>query len=155
MKVIRITVYYHSPSDNILHRKPIRFYGQICISLTLQQRWQIACMFRMWLVCRVIMTSRCGKVRSGAAFTLMNMKSEKTCFTFLWQAGNLRNNQYASVFLVKLNASGQLRCFYPTTNWRYCIRTISAILHSITSYQSIPTNVFCNNNFRSFSPDSR
>ena len=35
-KVVRITVYDHSPSDNILYRKPVRSYGQIRIPLTRQ-----------------------------------------------------------------------------------------------------------------------
>ena len=35
-EVIGITVYDHSPSDNIRNRKPVRSYGQIRIPLTRQ-----------------------------------------------------------------------------------------------------------------------
>ena len=50
--------------------------------------------------------SRFGKVSSGAAFTFVNMESEKSCFAFPRQTGKPRHNQHASVLLVKLNASG-------------------------------------------------
>ena len=39
VEVIRITVYHHSFSNNIMHRKPICSYSQICVSPTFQQGW--------------------------------------------------------------------------------------------------------------------
>lgn len=100
MKVIRVAVNHHSPSDNFIHRKPTRFHGQICVSLSGQQRWQVACMFRICLTGWIIMASRFGKVIPGAAFSLMNMEPKDSCFAFPWQTGDPRLNQYASVFLI-------------------------------------------------------
>ena len=64
-EVIGITVYDHSPSNNIRHRKPIRSHGQIRIPLTLQQWRQVACVFRMCLVIGIIVATCAGKVSSG------------------------------------------------------------------------------------------
>ena len=92
----------------------------------------------------IIVTPCTRKVSPRAAFSLMNMESEKSCFTFPWQTVNPRHNQHASILLIKLNASGQLRCFHSTSNFRHCIRAFSAILHWITSYQTMLPTVFCN-----------
>ena len=77
VKVIGITVYDHSPSDNIRHRKPIRSYGQIRIPLTLQQWRQVTCVFWMRLVRGIIVAARTGKVSSGTVIALMNVKAKK------------------------------------------------------------------------------
>ena len=144
MKVIRITVDHHCPSDNFFHRKPIRFHGQICPPLACQQRWQVACMFWMRLFHGVVVASRFGKVSPGAAFPLVNMESEESRCALPGQARNPRLNQYTFVLLIKPNTSGQLRCIHSTSNFRHRIRIFSAILHWITSYQPMLSAVFCN-----------
>ena len=150
MEVIGITVDYYRLSDNFIHRKPICIHRQVCYSLACQQRRQVTCVFWMHLLHWIIMASRFGKVSPRAAFTLVNMESEESCFTFPWQTGNSRLNQYASVLLIKPNTSGQLRCFRSTTNFCHRIWTFSAILHWITSYQPMLSAVFCNSNGKGF-----
>ena len=88
------------------------------------------------------MTFRAGKVRSAAAFPLMDMESEESRFASSGQSGNPSYDQHASPLLVKLGTSGQLRRFHAAINSRYRIRAFSAILHSITSHQYIPATVF-------------
>ena len=135
---------HHCPSDNIIHRKSISFHRQVCVALACQQRRQVACVFRMCLTSWIIMAFRFGKVYPRAAFPLMNMESEESCFTSSWQAGNPRHNQYASILLIKLNVSDQLRYFHSTLDLCHRIRAFSAILHWITSYQTMLPDVFCN-----------
>ena len=104
MKVVRVTVDYHSPSNNLIHRKPIRFHGQICVSMACQQRRQIACVFRMYLTRWIRMASCSGKINPGATFVPVNMEAEESCITFR-QTGNLRYDQHASAPLIKPNAA--------------------------------------------------
>lgn len=106
IEVIGITVDHHCSSNNFIHTKPICFHGQVCVALACQQRRQIACVFRMYLTRWIIMASCSRKVSPGAAFPLVNMESEESSFTFPWQTGDPRLNQYASVLLIESNTSG-------------------------------------------------
>ena len=136
MEVIRIAMNNHRPSNNLIHRKPICFHRQVCISSACQQRRQVTCVFRVCLTCWIIMASCSRKINSGAAFTLVDMESIESCFTF-WQVRNLRHNSHASVLLVKSNASGYLRYFHATTNFRRRIWTFfcnSALDHLVSDY---------------------
>ena len=78
----------------------------------------------------------------------MDAKSKEASLAFLRQDRNLRNNQHASVFLIKLNAPGQLEHLDPSTYLCHYIWTFSDIWHSITSYRYIPTTVFWNKDFK-------
>ena len=90
------------------------------------------------------MASRSGKVSPGAAFPLVDMEPEKSCFTSSWQTGDPRLDKCTSALLIKPNTPGQLRCSRSATDLRHRIRTFSAILHQTTPYQTMPLAVFCN-----------
>lgn len=82
------------------------------------------------------------KSRSRAISALMNVESKESCSACLRQPTNLCHNQYTAILLIKLNTTRQLRCLYPTCNPRHRIRSFSATLHKLTSYQRmLTTNV--------------
>lgn len=83
MEVIWITVNDHRPSYYLIHRKPICSKTQIRIPPAPNQRRQIACMFRVCLPHRVVMTFRARKSHTRTILALMDVEPKEPCLTFL------------------------------------------------------------------------
>lgn len=83
MEVIWVAMNDYSPSYYLIHRKPICSKRQIRISPAPNQRRQVACMFRMRLPRRVVMTFRARKSHTRTIPALMDVEPKEPCLTFL------------------------------------------------------------------------